>query len=254
MVERIAITCFPLFANQRRYQQQQGALGLMEICYQTIDDAVAVSWGNHELRFAVEIIGILVLHPAKNICIGIGVGQRGVEDVRIPLVDVHALQLWVGLQLDTEPVEGFECAHRGGAHRDERFAMVGDDTTQVVSGDVYRLNVHFVLADGVCAYGLKCTCPYMKSDVFCFDAFVFQSLEDFGREMQACCGGGYRAFVVSVNGLVADGVAFLGLAVEVGRQGDDSGGVNDLGETQSTCPIEIDNPGVAYGFAAGGLN
>ena len=72
--------------------------------------------------------------------------------------------------------------------------------------------------------------------------------------MQSRGGGGHRAVVVGVDGLVAGAVALLGFAAQIGRQGDDAGGLDDFGEAEPAGPAEVDDPGVAYGLAARGLN
>ena len=54
-----------------------------------------------------------------------------------------------------------------------------------------------------------------------------------------------------VDGLITLVVALHGLAMQVGRKGDDPGTVDNLGKAKPAIPVEIDNPGVAYSLATG---
>ena len=156
------------------------------------------------------------------------------------------------VQLDAEPVEAFEGAHGGGAHGYDVLAAVGDEAAEVVGGDMDGFDVHLVFADGVGADGFEGAGADVEGDVFGLDALGFQMVEYLGGEVETCRGGCHGAVVVGVDGLVAGGVGGFGFAVEVGRQGDDSGGLDDLGEGGSAGPLEVHHPGVAHGLAAGG--
>lgn len=59
----------------------------------------------------------------------------------------------------------------------------------------------------------------MEGYVFSFKPFGGEVVEQGVGEVQARCGCRYRAFVVSVDGLVTFVVAFLRLTVQVGGEG-----------------------------------
>ena len=70
--------------------------------------------------------------------------------------------------------------------------------------------------------------------------------QDFGREVQTRRGCGDRTFYLRIDRLVGRQVALLGLAVQVGRDGQDTGGVEQVREGESlVVPREVDAVAVA---------
>ena len=67
MVEGEAVAVAPAVADEGGDQQQEGALGLVEVGDEAIDDTVVVAGGYHQLRLAVEAVGIVALHPSEDI-------------------------------------------------------------------------------------------------------------------------------------------------------------------------------------------
>ena len=67
MVEGIAVALFPSVADECGDQQQEGALGLVEIGDETIDDMILVAGGYHELCLAVEAVGVVALQPGEDV-------------------------------------------------------------------------------------------------------------------------------------------------------------------------------------------
>ena len=106
MVESVAVAVFPGIAYQGRHEQQECALGLVEICYQTTDNMVFIARGYHQLGVAVKVVKVIVVHPLEHIAVGLLCADlEGFEFVGVPLQDVHGFETRVLTQLNAEPVD-----------------------------------------------------------------------------------------------------------------------------------------------------
>ena len=87
MVEGIAVAVSPVVANECRDEQKECASWLMEICYQSADDVVFVSWSNEELRVAEEGVGVVALHPLQHVVVGL----KGADAERFELFIINSV-------------------------------------------------------------------------------------------------------------------------------------------------------------------
>lgn len=96
MVESVAVAVFPGIAYQGRHEQQECALGLVEICYQTTDNMVFIARGYHQLGVAVKVVKTVVVHPLQHMLVGfLGADIEAFELVGVPLQDVHGAEVGV---------------------------------------------------------------------------------------------------------------------------------------------------------------
>ena len=116
----------------------------------------------------------------------------------------------------------------------------------------YLLDVHLMFADSGGVDWFECPCAYMEGDEIGVDGLCFQGFENLRCEMQPGSGSGHGAFPFGVDGLVAFVVAADSFAVQVGRERDNAGLVDDFGKTSIASPAELDYPGIAYGLFAVG--
>ena len=253
MVEGVAVAFFPGIAYECGDQQEQGAFGLVEIGDEAVDDVVSVAGCYHQLGVAVQMVGVVPLHPVKHVAVSFGGGDvEAFEAVGVPLVDVHGVEARVLAKLHSEPIDRLDGAHGGGADGDDGMADMGKDVLDVLPRDFDLLDVHFVFADGVGVDGFEGAGTDMEGDEVGGNAAGFEAVEHFGREVEAGGGCGHGALVQSIDGLVAFIVAGLGFAVEVGRQGNDAGVFDELGKGETAVPGEVHYPGIADGLATAG--
>ena len=253
VVEGVAVAFFPGIAYECGDQQEQGAFGLVEIGDEAVDDVVSVAGCYHQLGVAVQMVGVVPLHPVKYVAVGFGGGDvEAFEAVGVPLVYVHGVETGVLAKLHSEPIDRLDGAHGGGADGDDGMADMGKDVLDVLPRDFDLLDVHFVFADGVGVDGFEGAGTDMEGDEVGGNAAGFEAVEHFGGEVKSGSGCGHRALVQSIDGLVAFVVATFGFAVEVGRQGDDAGVFDELGKGETAIPGEVHYPGIADGLATGG--
>lgn len=170
MVEGIAVAASPVVANECRDEQKEGASWLMEICYQSADDVVFVSWSNEELRVAEEGVGVVALHPLQHVVVGLkGADAERFELVGVPLQDVHGLQVGVVFKLYAEPVDRLEGANCCGAYGNDGTPEVCDDMFEVGTVNLDLFHMHCMFANGVGRDGFEGAGADVEGDVFGFE-------------------------------------------------------------------------------------
>ena len=100
----------------------------MEVGNQSVDDSVLIAGGYHKLCGTVESVGVMVFHPLKYAPVGNDmVDALGIKLVGIPLADMHVVEIRIGIELDTKPIETLEGSHGSGAHSYQWLALMGDE-------------------------------------------------------------------------------------------------------------------------------
>ena len=132
-------------------------------------------------------------------------------------------------QGDADVIEAFERAHRCGAYG-YGLPLVGYQLFYRAAryGDV--LCVHLVPFDFFALHGAEGAGTYVQRQFFQVNAFCAECVEHAGREVQSGCRGSYGAFYLGVNRLIGLLVAFLCLAVQVGRDGQLAEHFEDVGK------------------------
>ena len=98
-----------------------------------------------------------------------------------------------------------------------------------------------MFADGVGGDGLEGACPDVQRHLVELEALFAQGGDEGLGEMQSRRGSRHRSVVTGEDGLVTVAVVGLGIAVQVGRQGNLTGGLQHRGERQGRgCPRELD--------------
>ena len=90
------------------------------------------------------------------------------------------------------------------------------------AADADQLGVHLVIADVVSLDRAEGASAYVERDVQHGRALSAQLFEDCGGEVQARCGGCYRAFGLGIDRLIGRQILLLRLTPEVGRDGEDT--------------------------------
>ena len=107
VVEGIAIDVAPtVISDESRNEEQQGGLRLVEISYQSTDNMIFVAWSNHQLCVSIQMLYPFSVHPLQDITIGLqGTDIKTFKLVRVPLQDVHCVQLRILAKLYAKPVD-----------------------------------------------------------------------------------------------------------------------------------------------------
>ena len=128
-----------------------------------------------------------------------------------------------------------------------------EDALDVLACYLDMFHMHLVFANGVSTDRFEGASSDVKGDEVGGDMPCLQCVEHFGGEMQPCRWGGNRALVAGVDGLVAFVVATDSLAMQIRWKGDDTGLVDDFGETDPAIPIEVDYPCISNSLLTVGI-
>ena len=78
----------------------------MEIGDESVDYMVFVAGCYHQLCVAVQMLGVVPLHPVQYIAVGFGSGDvEAFQTVGVPLVDVHCVEGGILAELHPEPID-----------------------------------------------------------------------------------------------------------------------------------------------------
>ena len=140
----------------------------------------------------------------------------------------------VGIVKDfpTNIIKAFERANTGGSDGNGATAVAN----QVLDGlpphaDMFA--VHFVAFDGLALYGTERACAHVQRHFFACNSLIFNRFQDIFREMKSGGRCGDTAFDARIDGLIGAFVAFLGVAVQVRRNGQFADGIEDFSERES---------------------
>lgn len=247
--EGVVVDAVPVVADECPDEEEEGAVRLVEIGDESLDDLVGVAGLNHDLRLAVELVGLGVVEVAYDGVESIGDGVGGREIVGIPLPETVGNVLTLK-EFDSEPVEAFErsdgCCADGNDGR-----LVGCEAGEDVASDDDVLGVHDMVFDLLSLYGLESASADVEGYGEDVVAVGLDVGENLGGEVESSRGSCYGAFVLAVDGLVARLVDGFSLAVEVWWDWHDAGSLDDLSEREVVWPLEEDFGGVAVLREAG---
>ena len=111
------------------------------------------------------------------------------------------------------PSRVFESSNRGGAYGDDSTRRTQSlvDGESRLGGNEVTLGMNSVILDALDADGLKSSQAHMQRYLDGLDSALPDSVEDFRSEMEAGGGGGDRAVVAGVDGLVVALVGRVGM-------------------------------------------
>ena len=220
----------------------------MEIRNHPPHDVEVVARGDDDLRRANQRLQPMPVQIIQNVLQRVVGGEPVVlRVVGIPLFH-HQLVARGVLVVREDDAHIVQALQRADGGRPD-----GDDVPQLLLDVRYRtpfhrdiFRVHLVPLDGLALHGLEGPRPDVERYLLAPDAAPVDVGQDFGREVQARRGCGDRPFYLRIDCLVGRQVALLGLAVQVGRDGQDTGGVEQVREGESlVVPREVDAVAVA---------
>ena len=158
----MVVDAMPIVADESPDEEEEGAVRLVEVGDEGLDDLVGVAGLNHDLRLAVELIGLPVVEVSDDGVDGVGDGVGGGKIVGIPLTETIGNILTLK-EFDTEPVEALERADGGCADGNDG-SLVGCETSENIASDDDMLGVHDMVFDLLGLYGFESACADVERD------------------------------------------------------------------------------------------
>ena len=242
VVEGEAVALVPALADQGGDQQQQGALGLVEVGDQPGDDAHLIRRCDHEGCGGLEARQAVEVEVVHDVLQGLGGREGLVRLVGEPLLHVERAQCGaLFLEHHPDPIEALEGARAGGADGHDGLAVLCDEVGDERAAHDDGLGVHGMLADGVGGHGAEGAGPDVQRHLVEAEATLAQGGDEGLGEVEPRRGGGHGAVEAGEDGLVTVAVGRLGVAVQVRRQRDLARRLEHRGEGQGCGrPAELD--------------
>lgn len=209
----MVISLAPAVADKCANKQEQGRLGLVEVCNHARNYAVCVAGCDDDASAGHECVFASLFEPRSEGFESVG----GADVVGIGFVRRPLRYFAVPTSGGNEPtgmVEALEGADRGCAYCVNRFVVYVDCK---VADEVQRhrneFAVHIVVTDAFAFDGAESACADVERDFADIDAFSPDFIHEFRGEMQTGGRCSYRAVDMAVYGLIIFGISFLGGAV-----------------------------------------
>ena len=136
-------------------------------------------------------------------------------------------------------IKAFQCAHRSCPYG-HCLAVVRYEFFQCVArdGDVFRM--HFMPFYFFTFHRFEGSGSHMECQLFQFYSFIAQCVQYAWGEMQSRCRGSHRTFDFGIDSLVSLLVTFLGFPVQVGRDGQFTEDLENVGKSHfRIIPAEV---------------
>ena len=147
--------------------------------------------------------------------------------------------IWISQHFQPHIVEALQSTHTGGSHRNG-LGIVSQQSLDgmTMHGDILRM--HGMLTNRTALHGAERSGTDMQGDFFAFNTMRINITQYPFRKMQPCRRSSHAAFNLGIYRLIGRLVALLCLAVQVGRDGQFTQHIENVGKVDvGIVPLEL---------------